>query len=82
MKLTIDTKFNVGDTVYVADYYYDFYTVSKPCVVTEIRIIINSVNTYVSYIIMDDNNIYITKSELYLFRSYDECAAYCKSHNC
>ena len=25
MKITLDTKFDIGDTVYAVDHYYDFY---------------------------------------------------------
>ena len=83
MDINISTKFNVGDTVYVTDYYHDTYHASKR------RCIINYINVYaaptldVVYSVIDkDLNIIIDYAESMLFSTYEECQNWCDKKNC
>ena len=80
MKVTIDTKFNVGDTVYIADHYYDFYASSEPCIIRDVLIDINSKRTHIAYEVEQKDFTYRVP-ETWTFASYDECAQWCDLKN-
>ena len=80
MKTTIETKFNVGDTVYVADHYYDFYANHKPYIVRDVLVDINSKRTLISYDVEQDEFTYRVP-ETWVFVTYEECSKWCDGHN-
>ena len=80
MKLTVDTKFSIGDVVYVVDHYYDYYASHRPYVVTDIIINIDNRNTRVTYCVECGEHIDRFPEE-WLFTTYEECARWCDEHN-
>lgn len=80
MKITAETKFNVGDTVYIADHYYDFYANHKPYIVSDVLIDINSKRMHISYDVDQDDFTYSVPEE-WVFATYEECTKWCDEHN-
>ena len=80
MDLTIETQFNIGDVVYVADHYYDFYANHKPYIIKDVLIDINNRRTHIQYEVEQDNFIYRVP-EAWVFSSYEKCARWCEEHN-
>ena len=80
MQLTISTRFNVGDIVYVADDYYDFYPEKTPYVVVDILIRADNKRTHIVYEIEQDE-LLRRVSEDWVFSTYEECTKWCDEHN-
>jgi hypothetical protein len=80
METFIKTKFNIGDTVYIADHYYDFYANSAPCLITDVLIDINSRRTRISYEVEQADFTYRIPEE-WAFASYEDCAQWCDARN-
>ena len=80
MKTIIETKFNVGDTVYIADHYYDFYANMAPYIVKAILIDVNSRRTHISYEVEQGDTTYRIP-ECWTFTTYEECAEWCDKEN-
>jgi hypothetical protein len=80
MKKTVETKFDVGDIVYVADHYYDFYAQKKPYIIKDIVINITSSNTHIKYEVEQDSVIDRVPEE-WIFETYTECTKWCEEHN-
>ena len=81
MKITLDTRFNIGDTIYAADHYHDgFYTSRQPYIITDIIININN---------RDIRTMYCTEQEghterfpeSWVFDTYEECIKWCEEQN-
>ena len=80
MKITFDTKFNIGDTVYAPDHYYDFYANHTPYVVTDIILHVSDRNVRTLYCInQGEYSDHVT--EEWLSHTYEECVQWCKEHN-
>ena len=81
MKLSIKTKFNIGDTVYIAECYEDYWFAYKnPFIVSDILISANSRIMHISYEIQQDNFTHRVP-ESWAFSTYEECAKWCKKQN-
>lgn len=80
MKFNIETKFNIGDIVYIADHYYDFYANKKPYIVKDVLIDINKRRTHIKYEVEQDDITYRVP-EKWTFNTYEECAKWCDEHN-
>lgn len=80
MKATVETKFNVGDIVYIADAYYDLYACRKPYVIKDVLININSLRTHISYEIEQSGSRYHIPEE-WAFATYEECVKWCEENN-
>lgn len=80
MNISINTKFNIGDKVYIADLYYDFYACRKPHTIIDILIDINRHRTHIMYEVKQDNVTYRVPERL-TFDTYEECAKWCEEHN-
>lgn len=80
MKAIVETKFNVGDVVYVADHYYDLYAQKEPYVITDVLIDINSHRTIIRYDVENKNGSCSIPEE-WVFETYAECTKWCKEHN-
>ncbi len=80
MKITIDTKFNIGDRIYAADHYYDYYTSHMPYIISDIIIKMDGRRTQVTYCV--DRGSYTDHfPEEWCFGTYEECAKWCAEHN-
>lgn len=80
MKFTIETQFNIGDTVYAADHYYDYYASHTPYVITDIGVNIKNRSTHIMYYVKQGERT-DRFPEGWLFKTYEECAKWCDEHN-
>lgn len=80
MKIDIETKFNIGDMVYIADHYYDLYPQQEPFIITDILININGHSTLIRYD-AECNNGSCRVPEEWVFKTYAECTKWCEEHN-
>lgn len=80
MELTIKTKFNIGDKVYVVDHYYELYARKTPGVITSVWVCSNTRHTIIRYEVKFDGNTEEVP-ESWVFSSYEECAKWCDEHN-
>jgi small-conductance mechanosensitive channel len=80
METLIKTQYNIGDTVYIADCYYDFYANQKPYIIKEILIDINSYSTSIQYEVEQEGYVYQIP-ESWVFATYEECIKWCEEHN-
>ena len=84
-RMIIDLKHETGDTVWVADYYYDtFYPCKHPgkIEVIEIKISDKCRNIYCWVNIDYGGEIRVeVYPEKMCFRSYDECVKWCDEYN-
>lgn len=80
MKFTIDTKFNIGDTIYVADHYYDYYASHMPYTITDIVVNINNRDIRTMYYVAQGEHTECLP-ENWCFGTYTECAKWCEEHN-
>ena len=80
MILTINTKFDVGDEIYVAYHHYDFYASEKPYIVKDVCVQSNFRRTHIVYEIEEDGVTW-TIPEAWAFATYADCAKWCKEHN-
>ena len=80
MDININTKFNVGDTVYIADHYYDFYPINEPGTIKNILIDGDINKIRIDYEIEQD--IFVVRvPEEWTFDSYAQCTKWCEEHN-
>lgn len=79
MNINIETKYNIGDTVYIAEHYDEFFP-SKPLEVIGILIKISPIATLVEYKLQDNGYDEIV-IEPYIFATYEECVKWCDNHN-
>jgi hypothetical protein len=85
MKLDMTTKYNIGDTVWFADYFYDtFYPCKYPGIISEVEIEITKTQQIISYwVVIDyDGNKEVQKyTEVACFATYEECTKWCDERN-
>lgn len=81
MKIELETKFNVGDEVYVADFCYDcFYTSQIPYKISTVTITIDGSVTNITYLVIA-NGWSETVAEHWIFHTKEECDQWCKQKN-
>jgi hypothetical protein len=82
MNITVDTKFNIGDMVYAADCYYDYYPRKIPYTIYNIWINVDAkqdrIITKYGIKSNDDEDIVL---EGWIFATYEECVQWCQKHN-
>jgi hypothetical protein len=80
MKLTLNTKYNINDTIYIAECYNGEFFPSRALTVyqiyTESSLYITEIYYYMYYY-----GEYVKFSESRCFGSYEECSKWCKEHN-
>ena len=79
MNINISTKYNVGDTVYLPEY-YDSYIPLGPFIITDIDVKIDKDGLNIFYIAVH-GEISERVIEQRCFDSYGECTKWCKEHN-
>ena len=77
--MNIPVKYNIGDTVYYADHYYE-YIPAGPFIITGIDIKVNKEGTRVIYAVEREDDCDIV-SERLCFDTYAECTKWCKEHS-
>ena len=80
MKITFETKFNIGDQVYLAETYHVYWANSKPYTVVGVNIHMNDHTTKLIYNI-ELEGLVTSVSERFLFATSDECKQWCEAHN-
>lgn len=80
MKLSMETQFNIGDTVYIAEFYEDWFAYAKPCIITDISISANTQTAHVLYEVRQDG-FKSRVPEDWVFGTYEECKKWCDEHN-
>ena len=80
MEVSVRTKYNTGDTVYIIDHIYDYYAHHKPYIIKDVLIDINSRRTRIQYEVEQGYTTYRVPEE-WTFSTYAECAKWCDEHN-
>jgi hypothetical protein len=80
MKLTIDTKFDIGDIVYAADHYYDYCADHTPYIVSDIIINISNRGVHTMYCVEYEDRANRFPED-WLFATYEECTKWCDEQN-
>ena len=80
MTISLNTMFNIGDPVYLAETYECYWANKEPYIVTDIMIKVNEHRQSVTYRV-SQNDFTDTVSEHLLFQSYEDCAKWCKKHS-
>lgn len=80
MQIIIETKFDIGEVVYIADFYEEFIPRRKPVLVRNFDIRFYGNQTFVTYLVIEDG---ITErvSEGWMFSTYEECVEWCEKKN-
>lgn len=76
MKLSIETKFNIGDTVYIAERFEDWFAYKKPYIIFDISISANSQIVRILYEVQQDRFTDSVPEDL-VFSTYEECVKWC-----
>ena len=81
MKLNLETKFNVGDTVYATDSYEVYWANPVPYSVTDIFIkVAKTKDVVITYRLIQDELTDVV-AEKFLFNTYEECTKWCEEQN-
>lgn len=80
MKLSIETKFNIGDTVYIAERFEDWFAYKKPHIISDISISASSKAVHILYEVQQDGFTDSVPEDL-VFSTYEECAKWCNERN-
>lgn len=80
MDFSIITRYDIGDTVFIAEF-YDEYMVSKVLTVVTIEISVSANKTKVVYYLNDGSDYKGYYFEDALFATYEECTKWCEEHN-
>lgn len=82
MKINLDTKFNIGDTVYFPELGYDEWYPSDPATILDIMIHINNNTTTIKYYIIDkDGPRRVPIRSDWCFATCEECTKWCQENN-
>ena len=80
MKLSIETKFNIGDTVYIAECFEDWFAYKTPHIISDISISASSKAVHILYEVQQDG-FTDRVPEDWLFSTNEECAKWCDERN-
>ena len=80
MKFSGETKFDIGSTVHIADFYDEFIPYKQQMIVRDVDIRIFHDKTFITYFVEYDG---VTERvpEEWLFNTYEECTKWCKEQN-
>lgn len=86
MNIQYNTKFEVGDTVYIAEIYYGEYYVSEPLTVQCIHINVDKFGQNIEYALRYEGQRFqylwdIQMEERHCFADRDECKLWCAMQN-
>ena len=80
MEINISTKYNIGDKVYVAECYYDYYPQQIPYTITDLLIKVDDKRIALIYEI-EQNGMTDSVPEEWIFDTYAECTKWCEKQN-
>lgn len=83
MNISIHTKYNIGDTVYIAWCYNGEYVPEiQPCAINTVYTYTENEIVKISYGIVDgEDDLEMEIPEDACFRSYAQCTKWCEEHN-
>lgn len=86
MEIKYDTKFEIGDTVYIAETYYGGYYVSEPLTVQRIDINVDKFGQNIEYALRYEGQTFqylfdIKMMEKDCFADREECRIWCAMQN-
>ena len=80
MKIKVETKFNVGDLVYIPElYHHEWFALKRPFEIYKIIINTYGNTVYIYYELLDGT--LIEYKEDFIFTSYEECEKWCREQN-
>lgn len=81
MDLNISTKYNIGDTVYIPDFYHSYWANPTPYIITDIFIqVARNHNITIRYRVMQAELTDLV-FENFIFATYEECTKWCEKQN-
>lgn len=80
MKFSGETKFDIGSTVYIADFYGEFIPYKQPMIVRDVDIRIFHGKTFITYLVEHDG-VTDRVPEDCVFNTYEECTKWCKERS-
>lgn len=80
MRMTIETKFDIGEIVYIADFYEEFIPRRTPMLIRNMDIRVYNNTPYITYLVME-NGITERVPENWMFSTYEECVQWCNKKN-
>ena len=83
MRITVDTKFNIGDIVYIPESYLSWASTGEPSRVTGVRVDYHLENggKINQVILYELSNELFHCNEAICFATYEECQQWCKERN-
>lgn len=78
--MKIETKYNIGDTVYVPEYYEEYFP-SKPLQIDSILVQAYPSKHIIKYILNGNRYEVEVSQEQNIFKTYNECNEWCNEHN-
>ena len=85
MNIVVNTKYNINDTVWFADYFYDtFFPCKYPAKISEINIDVDENKQAVHYwttVDYGNGTSLVRQSEDACFNTYEECTKWCDEQN-
>ena len=80
MSINIQTEFNIGDKVWVPDYYEDWHPLKNECEIIYVEVIITSDDKRIFYTIKDCNGRTDRYPSKMCFKSYEQCKQWCEKN--
>lgn len=78
MKFEVETKFNVGDFVYIPElYHHEWFALKHPFEIYKVVVKIYNNTINICYELLDET--IIECREDFLFASYEECKQWCET---
>lgn len=80
MKIEVETKFDVGDFVYIPELcHHEWFALKHPFEIHKIIIKTYGNTVYIYYELLDET--LFERKEDFVFASYEECEQWCKEQN-
>lgn len=77
MKIEVETKFNVGDFVYIPElYHHEWFALKRPFEIYKIIVKTYGNTIYICYELLDET--LFERKEDFVFASYEECEQWCE----
>ena len=78
MDINMQTRFNIGDPVWIPDIYYEWFPRKEVYYIEKINISVDLNQTRVSYVVQDIRGNRHEYSSRVCFASYEECKEWCE----
>lgn len=81
MKIDIQTKFNIGDRVWIPELYEWYITKKEGAIICGINIYVDSNKERILYLIKEDGGFIYECRETLCFGNYEDCKQWCDENN-